>query len=301
MHVMQDQTRRLQDPLSEPDTDELTPNKDIHFGYHHSASGKHIQITNNGQGAERMEEYKYFSTVAYGAQPLKGLAGFEVKMMTYVAKLTGSLRLGLMRCKKNLLMESGSGIPEDSDERMWAGQTLFSGLDTPREISKYGHVDLDLREGDCVGLHLSQDGVKKNLLMESGSGISEDSDECMWAGQTLFNGLVTPREISKYGHVDLDDLREGDCVGLHLSQDGVLEFTVNGESQGIAAKNIYTRDTDVYAVVDHHGCCVATVITKAGECSYTYSTRLIDVHVQQITWLKYSLLFSFYWTTTLAH
>ena len=47
----------------------------------------------------------------------------------------------------------------------------------------------------------------------------------------------------------LDDVREGDCVGLHLSQDGVLEFTVNGESQSIAAENIYTRDTDVYMLL----------------------------------------------------
>ena len=53
--------------------------------------------------------------------------------------------------------------------------------------------------------------------------------------------------------------------GLCLSGDGVLEFTVNGESQGIEAENTYTRDTDVYAFVDH---CwsddTATVITKAG-------------------------------------
>ena len=26
---------------------------------------------------------------------------------------------------------------------------------------------------------------------------------------------------------------------------------MNGESQGIAAENVYTSDTDVYAVVDH--------------------------------------------------
>ena len=44
-----------------------------------------------------------------------------------------------------------------------------------------------------------------------------------------------------------------------------MEFTMNRESQGISAQNIYTRDTDVYAVVDHFGCCIATVITKAGE------------------------------------
>ena len=204
----EDQIRRLQDPLSESDTDESTPNKDIQFGYH-SAAGKHIRITNNGLGAERMDpEDEFNDGVAYGAQPLKGLAEFEVKMVTYAAKWTGSIRLGIRRTKRGITIESGPGIPADSYNAEY---------------------------------------------------------HCVWAGQRLYNNLVTPGERSDYGYVDLDDLCEGDCVGLHLSQDGVLEFTVNGESQGIAAKNIYTRDTDVYAVVDHYGSCITTVITKAGE------------------------------------
>ena len=206
--MKEDQTRRLQDPLSESGTDESTPNKDIQFGYH-SAAGKSIRITNNGLGAERMNpEDEYEDGVAYGAQPLKGLSEFVVKMITYGTEWTGSIQIGLRRSKKGVPIESGPGIPKDS-------------YDT--------------------------------------------EDHCVWFGQTLSNNLVTPREDSSYGYVDLYDLREGDCVGLRLSRDGVLEFTVNGESQGIAAKNIYTRDTDVYAVVDHFGSCIATAITKAGE------------------------------------
>ena len=213
MLVKEHQTRRLQDPLSESDTDESTPNKDIQFGYH-SAAGENIQITNNGLRAERMDPEDTFDDgVAYGAQPLKGLAEFEVKIMTYETNWAGSLELGIRRCKKGVPIESGLDIPEDS----------------------YG------------------------------------AKYCMWDGQRLYNNLVTPGEESNYGYVCLYDLREGDCAGLRLSQGGVLEFTVNGESQGIAAKNIYTRDTDVYAVVDHYAHCVATVITKAGEC---YSSHI---------------------------
>ena len=224
MLVAEDQTRRLQDPLSESDTDESTPNKDIQFGYH-SAAGKHIRITNNRLGAERMDpEDTYNDGVAYGAQPLKGLAEFEVKMVTYGAKWTESLGLGIRRCKKGVPIESGAGIPADP----------------------------------CGAEY-----------------------HCMWADQRLRNNFVTPREISDYGYVDLDDLREGDCVRLRLSQDGVLEFTVNGESQGIAAKNIYTRDTDVYAFVDHCGRCVTTVITKAGEC---YSSHIWCMYTH--LWLR---------------
>ena len=212
--MKKDQTRRPQDPLSESDTDESTPNKDIQFGYH-SAAGKNIRITNNGLGAERMNpEDKFDDGVVYGAQPLKGLAEFEVKMVTYEIEWTPSLAFGLRRCKKGVPIESGPGIPVQS------------------HYAEY---------------------------------------HCVWTDRRLINKFVTPGESSDYGYVDLDDLREGDCVGLRLSQDGVLEFTVNGESQGIAAKNIYTRDTDVYAVVDHYARCVATVITKAGEC---YSSHI---------------------------
>ena len=201
--MTEDQTRRLQDPLSQSDT------KDIQFGYH-SAVGKNILITNNGLGAERMNpEDDYSDGVAYGAQPLKGPAELEVKIVIYGTKWPFSLGLGLRSHKKGVPIKSGPSIPADPSDAEY---------------------------------------------------------HCVWTDQRLFNNLVTPGERSDYGYVDLDDLCEGDCVGLCLSQDGVLEFTVNGESQGIAAKNIYTRDTDVYAVVDHFGHCVATVITKAGEC-----------------------------------
>ena len=67
MLMKEDQIRRLQDPLSESNTDELATNKDIQFGYH-SASGKHIRVTNNGLGAERMNpDDAYDNGVAYGA------------------------------------------------------------------------------------------------------------------------------------------------------------------------------------------------------------------------------------------
>ena len=113
---------------------------------------------------------------------------------------------------------------------------------------------------------------KKGVPIEPGPNIPRDSYDAanhyVWVNQQLFKNLVTPSEHSDYSYVDLDDLREGDCVGLRLSQEGALEFFVNGESQGIATKNIYTRNSDVYAVVDHNGECVATVITKAGEYYY---------------------------------
>ena len=119
-----------------------------------------------------------------------------------------------------------------------------------------------------IGVTRCKKGVLVPINHESGASIPLNSDAttnyCIWSGLQLFSNLVTPNRQLTYGSVDLRDLREGDHLGLHLSEDGVLEFTVNGEGQGIAAENVYTRNTDVYAFVDHYGQCVATVITKAG-------------------------------------
>lgn len=104
--------------------------------------------------------------------------------------------------------------------------------------------------------------------------INYANDCCLWSFQQLNSNLVTPQSMPDYGYIDLSHLCEGDHIGLHISQDGVLEFFINSESQGIAAKNIYTRDSDIYAVVKHHGNCVATRITKAGD-SLSVSTCMI--------------------------
>ena len=208
MMVKNNQTRTIPQPI----TCNFVPNEDIQFGYD-SASGKQIRITNDGLGAERVDPNKeFYNGVAYGAHLLKGLAEFEVKIVSYGTRWYGTIRFGVMRCKKDVPIEHGPSIPSDS---------------------RYA------------------------------------ANHCVWSNRQLWNNAVSPSEKSDYGYVDLDDLREGDCVGLRLSQDGVLEFFVNDESQGIAAKNIYTRNSDVYAVVEHNANCVATVITKAGEY-YSY-------------------------------
>ena len=97
-----------------------------------------------------------------------------------------------------------------------------------------------------------------------------DYSTCLWCpGKKLYilankYGYVDLDNRPQYGYVDLDDLREGDRFGLRISEDGVLEFTVNGESQGIAAVNVYTRNSEVFAFVyNWNGS--ATLIIKTGE------------------------------------
>ena len=121
--------------------------------------------------------------------------------------------------------------------------------------------------GNC-GFEFGVMRYKKSAFAKLSFNAVDHRVWCSWYGQKLLNNLVTPYEVSDYGNVDLDDLSEGDRVGLCLSENGVLEFFVNGENQGIAARDIYTRNSDVYAHLEicyHRSIMVATVITKAGE------------------------------------
>ena len=181
----------------------------VQFGYHNISSPQ-IKITQNGLAAEKLDpDSHYAHGVAYGARPLKGTAEFEVKIASYGTGWSGTLKLGVMRAKKDMPLVGGPSIPRYSPE-----------------------------------------GV----------------DHCVWSSDKIHNRLNTPAVESNYNSgVNLDDLREGDRVGLRLSHDGVLVFFVNGKSQGVAAENIYDKTCDVYAVVDHYANCKATVITRAGK------------------------------------
>ena len=140
-------------------------------------------------------------------------------------------------------------------------------------------VSYGLQWSDSLGFGVMRckKGVAINSIDIPGNALGT-VNYFFWFRQEVYNKLVSvARMRTDYGYVDLNDLCEGDCVGLCLSQDGVLEFTVNGESQGTAATNVYVRNTDIYAVVDHWGRCFATVITKAGECCHIL--YMANVHI----------------------
>ena len=101
-------------------------------------------------------------------------------------------------------------------------------------------------------------GVAKFRVGKSIAEVPRYSPEapghCVWSSDTLYKGGAEERQ---YGSIDLDSLREGDRVGLSLSHDGKLTFSVNGQSQGLAAQGVYEQGYDVYAVVDLYGNCRA--------------------------------------------
>ena len=100
----------------------------------------------------------------------------------------------------------------------------------------------------------------------------EAPNHCVWSSDKIHNRLKSNHngvQEKQYGQKDLDSLRQGDSLGLRLSHDGKLVFFVNGESQGLAAQEVYEKGHDVYVVVDHYANCKATEITRAGEV-YNY-------------------------------
>ena len=62
----------------------------------------------------------------------------------------------------------------------------------------------------------------------------------------------------EYGQ-DLDELNEGDRVGVQKQSDGTLHFFINGVDQGVAATAI---PSSVFAVIDLYGKCVEISLHK---------------------------------------
>lgn len=67
--------------------------------------------------------------------------------------------------------------------------------------------------------------------------------------------------LEEYG-TDLDQLGEGDRVGVMRTSNGDLHFFVNGINQGIAASNVLSN---IYAVVDMYGKCAQVTLMDSTE------------------------------------
>ena len=90
---------------------------------------------------------------------------------------------------------------------------------------------------------------------------SHSSTKVMWQRG---NQLVSNLGSRKYGNVNLFRLRSGDRIGVQVKSNGELTFFIDGKSQGVAARNIYSKDHDLYVVVDVTNNDYALKITKAG-------------------------------------
>ena len=110
----------------------------------------------------------------------------------------------------------------------------------------------------------------------------EGKNLCVWSERAIMDHRMGKKFDVQYGDFYLPELREGDRVGLKITEDGVLSFFFNGKYQGVAARDVYRRGYDVYALVDHYGQAYASVITKASECIpallFLSKLHVINVH-----------------------
>ena len=95
---------------------------------------------------------------------------------------------------------------------------------------------------------------------------SEASGYCIWSVDKLHDNISSPKVEIPYGRVSLNTLKEGNRVGLKVDENSDLSFLIDGNSQGVAFKNIVSKGHKLFVVVDHCGTCAATRITRSGKC-----------------------------------
>lgn len=88
--------------------------------------------------------------------------------------------------------------------------------------------------------------LRSGTIMMSGCGI-------------LTNGKGTRRE---YGEFNLDELREGDRVGMMRKSNGSLHYYINGRDQGVAATNV---SQTLWGVIDLYGMTMKVTIVDRDE------------------------------------
>ncbi|XP_012261174.2 neuralized-like protein 4 isoform X1 [Athalia rosae] len=105
--------------------------------------------------------------------------------------------------------------------------------------------------------------MRSGTTMMSGCGI-------------LTNGKGTRRE---YGEFNLDELREGDRVGMIRRSNGNLHYLINGLDQGIAAK----IPSGVWGVIDLYGMTVkVTIVDRDEKEEQNLVTRRNTLHLQEL-------------------
>lgn len=103
--------------------------------------------------------------------------------------------------------------------------------------------------------------LRSGTIMMSGCGI-------------LTNGKGTRRE---YGEFNLDELREGDRVGMMRKSNGNLHYYINGRDQGIAASRV---SQILWGVIDLYGMTIKVTIVDPDETEQQnlQTRRLTTLH-----------------------
>lgn len=115
----------------------------------------------------------------------------------------------------------------------------------PKVNSWSGSIEIGVTSCDPSNLNfpISATGFREGTWVMSGSSVLKD-------GHSM---------IEEYGS-DLDQLSEGDRVGVMIKEYGLLHFFVNGIDQGACAIDV---SPNVYGVVDLYGKCAQVSVVEA--------------------------------------
>lgn len=111
-----------------------------------------------------------------------------------------------------------------------------------------GSIEVGVTTHNPAALHFpaTMTNMRSGTIMMSGCGI-------------LTNGKGTRRE---YGEFNLDELREGDRVGMQRKSNGNLHYYINGQDQGIAAQRVAQT---LWGVIDLYGMTIKVTIVDRDE------------------------------------
>lgn len=112
-----------------------------------------------------------------------------------------------------------------------------------------GSIEVGVTTHNPSTLHFpaTMTNMRSGTIMMSGCGI-------------LTNGKGTRRE---YGEFNLDELREGDRVGMMRKSNGNLHYFINGQDQGIASQRV---SQTLWGVIDLYGMTIKVRSMNMNEC-----------------------------------
>lgn len=111
-----------------------------------------------------------------------------------------------------------------------------------------GSIEVGVTTHNPTALHFpaTMTNMRSGTVMMSGCGI-------------LTNGKGTRRE---YGEFNLDELREGDRVGMMRKSNSNLHYFINGQDQGVAATRVAAT---LWGVIDLYGMTIKVTIVDRDE------------------------------------
>lgn len=186
-HSNHDETHRDTFDLSESPhfarkTSFILP-ESVQFGYHESAHSRQMSLSEDKLTATKIDPNSHYAHgVCYGAIPLRGTAEFEVEITSYGTGWSGTMKLGVMRCKTDSKLAGSIPrySPEGQDHCVWSSNKIHNRLTGgPTEVEpekRYGDRNLDdLTVDDKVGFRLSYDGNLTFFVNGTSQGIAADN------------------------------------------------------------------------------------------------------------------------------